>query len=268
MCKQNYKVTVMKRAIFFVLVISVCNTSMAQNMVVNPGFETWETSTKPAGWTIAQNCTRESSVHLSGSFCCSQTGTATDSKDISQKIPVIPGKSYSLTINYMTAPISTGNGGRLWCRWVDADGSYFDEDASKVLMQSGYLKSTSWNSLSITITAPAAAASINLLIRTLPNSATFWDDISFVEGTPTLADDFTIEHVKIYPVPAGDFLHIEYIRGINKIELLNITGSILKSFPISGQSRYSIETGDLGDGIYLIRMTDERGRITVKKFIR
>lgn len=268
MFKQNFKITVMKRAIFFVLVISVCNTAMTQNMVVNPGFENWETSTKPAGWTIAQNCTRESSVNLSGSFCCSQTGTATDSKDLSQKIPVIPGKTYSISINYMTSPVSAGNGGRLWCRWVDADGAFFDEDASKVLMQSGYLKSATWNSLLITIIAPPAAASINLLIRTLPNSATYWDDISFVEGTPTLADDFIFENIKIYPIPAGDFLHLENIRGINKIELLNITGSVLKLFSTSGQRWYTIQTVDLSEGIYFLRMTDVKGRIIVKKFIR
>lgn len=265
---KTLRVTVMKRTIFFVLVISLSITAKTQNLVVNPGFENWETSIKPVGWAVAQNCTMEATLYVSGSFSCLQTGSATDSKNLSQSIPVTPGKTYSLTINYMTAPTSTGNGCRLWCRWVDATGTLFDDEATKDQMQSGYLESASWASLSITITAPPTAAAINLLIRTFSNSATYWDDISFEEGTPTHADDDGLTGIKIYPVPAGECLHIDNIAGINRIEILNLNGLVIKSVSLSGQTRCAIQTGELSEGIYVIRLTDESRRITMRKLIR
>lgn len=258
----------MKRTIFFVLVLSLCSTARTQNQVVNPGFENWETSSKPTGWTIAQNCTMEASVYASGSFSCLQTGSATESRNLSQSIPVTPGKTYSVTVNYMTAPSTTGNGCRLWCRWEDATGVLFDDEATKAQMQSGYLKSAAWTSLTITVTAPPTAASFNLLIRTLSNSATYWDDIRFEEGMPTLANDYEFTGIKIYPVPAGGCLYLENLSGIHTIDIINLNGSVLKSVSVSGQTRCAIQTGDLSEGIYVIRLTDDSRRITMRKFIR
>ena len=29
---------------------------MSQNLVINPGFESWESETQPSGWSVAMNC--------------------------------------------------------------------------------------------------------------------------------------------------------------------------------------------------------------------
>lgn len=257
----------MKRSVIFLLALSVFTTAGAQNLVSNPGFEDWETDSKPSGWTLAQSCTREIATLLSGNSSCLQSATS-ESMSLSQKITVTPGKLYSLTINYLTAPVTQGNGCRLWCRWVDATGTLFDDAATKAQMQSDYLRSTTWNTLTITITAPTAAASINLLIRTLPNSATYWDDIRFEEATPTLSDHDDAERIKIYPVPAAEDLHIENITGIDRIEILNLAGSVLKSATVAGQSSCMIHTGDLSRGVYMIRFYNKANRITMHKIIR
>jgi hypothetical protein len=60
----------MKRVIFFVLLINVSLLSFPQNLIVNPGFETWEKLNKPAGWTTAQSCLKDSVSINSGNYSC------------------------------------------------------------------------------------------------------------------------------------------------------------------------------------------------------
>jgi Secretion system C-terminal sorting domain len=64
----------MKRVIFFVLLPIINLLSYSQNLVLNPGFETWEKTNKPAGWTTAQNCLKDSDNIKSGSYSCRQDG--------------------------------------------------------------------------------------------------------------------------------------------------------------------------------------------------
>lgn len=257
----------MKRSIIFVLVVSVNINLAAQNLAINPGFEEWETINKPSGWTLAQSCAKEDAILFSGSSSCLQSA-GSESMSLSQRITVTPGKLYTLTINYLTSPLTQGNGCRLWCRWVDATGTLFDDAATKAQMQSDYFRSTTWNTHTITITAPPAAASINLLIRTLPYSTTYWDDIRFEEATPTLATTDDYEGIIIYPVPAGECLHIKNITGISRLEILNLAGSVLKSVSVYGQPECTIHTGDLSIGVYMIRFYHEENIITMLKFIR
>ena len=64
----------MKRVIFFVLLTNISLISFSQNLVLNAGFEIWEKSNKPAGWTTAQNCLKDSVYIKSGSYSCRHEG--------------------------------------------------------------------------------------------------------------------------------------------------------------------------------------------------
>lgn len=67
----------MKRAIFFVLFLSMELLSFSQNLIVNPGFETWEKINKPVGWTTTQNCLKDSVCINSGNYSCRHEGGTT-----------------------------------------------------------------------------------------------------------------------------------------------------------------------------------------------
>ncbi|MBK9390599.1 MAG: hypothetical protein IPN68_10515 [Bacteroidetes bacterium] len=174
----------MKRAAPFVLFCFNIIPLFSQNLVTNPGFESWQKISKPSEWTTASACTKDSTVILSGIYSCKQITTG-DSKDLGQIIAVTPGKQYNLSFWYKNDTILKGNGCRIWSNWRDTAMNSITDEISLPLLRSGYLKSVSWKQYTAELTAPANAAFINLLIRTLPNSITYWDDISFEESVST-----------------------------------------------------------------------------------
>lgn len=256
----------MKRAALFVLFCFVLIPSFSQNMVTNPGFETWQKISKPSDWTTASACTKDSAVILSGSYSCKQV-TAGDSKDLGQIIAVTPGNQYSLSFWYRNDTALKGNGCRIWSNWRDTDMNSITDDTSLPFLHSVYLKSLSWKQYTAELTAPANAAFLNLLIRTLPNSITYWDDISFEESVPTGKSEQEADNIKIYPNPARNYLYINNIQNFQHIDIQTITGLKILNLYLSGEESIMIPVSDLKDGMYLISVYSQDKRYS-KKIIK
>jgi len=257
----------MKRAVFFVLFVSFFNTIMPQNLVVNPGLESWESSTKPTGWTTSTKCTSENAVFHSGSLACMHAGSASTRGDLGQLISISPGKTYTLSLYYLTGVPTTGVGARVWCYWKDSNGLSINDPATDDLLRSGYLSSPTWAQYAVNITAPAGAAAIYLEVRTYINSIMYWDDFVFEESIATEVNQEVTNELIVYPVPAEDYLFIKNIQGFRSIELLNLNGTSIRSFTLNGKEEIIIRVNDLAKGIYVLNFRGG-GRTVLKKFIK
>jgi hypothetical protein len=256
----------MKRAIFIVQLLALGVISFSQNLVVNPGFETWETTTKPTGWTTAQGCLQESVNFKSGSYSNRQEGTSS-SKDIGQIIAVSDSKKYRFSFSYKTGPTTTGNGCRIWCEWLDNKEVSINDPSSISVLHSGFLKSDSWQQFSTDLNPSASAAYFNLLIRSLPNSITYWDDFEFSENVATGYAEEKLSNLLIYPNPAHDFLNIRNIDEIKHIDIQNIAGISIWSSKYSGEESVIIPISSFPDGIYIIGIRTSN-KIIFRKFIK
>ncbi|HUX96773.1 MAG TPA: T9SS type A sorting domain-containing protein [Bacteroidales bacterium] len=256
----------MKNVLTFVLFYIIIFQSNAQNLITNPGFESWQKINKPDGWTTALACTKDSAVIYSGAYSCKQV-TATDSKELGQLIPVTPGSQYTISFWYRNDPAGTGNGCRIWSNWKDIDGNSISDDASIPLLHSGYLNSDSWVQYAAEVTAPADAHFFNLIIRTLPNSITFWDDVLFEESIPTGLHESVSDDIIIYPVPAHNYLNISNIQNIQRIDIQTITGKRIWSQKINNEENMVIPLSGIKDGIYIVYL-NRQGKIHTRKFIK
>jgi hypothetical protein len=256
----------MKKVASFVLFCFIAGLTFSQNLVVNAGFETWQKITKPAGWTTALACTKDSVIILSGSYSCRQN-TSTDSKELGQVIAVQPGLQYNLSFWYRNDPSATGNGCRIWSNWRDAEGNSITDDTSLPYLHSGYLKSESWKQYTAEVTAPASASFLNLVLRTLPNSITYWDDVVFEESIPTGISEHNNDNILIYPNPASNYLIISNIHNLQSIDIQTITGFRVRSQRINGEESISIPLEGLRNGIYIICLNCN-GKLHYKKFIK
>lgn len=74
-----------------------------------------------------------------------------------------------------------------------------------------------------------------------------------------------LQTIKIYPNPASDVLniHLDAQILINKINIYNITGQLIKSFG----NENSLQIGDLNQGVYMIEIDTNHGK-EIKKFIK
>jgi hypothetical protein len=256
----------MKRAIFIVLLLLLGHTSFSQNLVVNPGFETWGTTTKPTDWTTAQGCQKDEINIKSGIFSCHQEGSSA-SKDLGQKFNINSLKQYRFSFFYKTGTATTGNGCRVWCEWLDDNQAPINDPVSESVLHSGYMKSESWKQFSVDLTPPAGAGYFNLLVRSLPNSITYWDDFEFTEGVPTKNYEEKLPEIIIYPSPARDYLNINNMQTVRHIDILYITGTSIWSSDFSGEESVSIPVSGLSNGLYIIRIRTSE-KIIIRKFIK
>ena len=124
----------MKKSVFLMFLIVISSPCYSQNLVSNPDFETWKSITKPASWTHADNCLKDSlSVHT-GKYSCRHAGGSTTSH-LGQFITVTPGKEYKFSIFYLTGDTSTGRGSRIWCYWKNDTLSSIIDPASDTIMR-------------------------------------------------------------------------------------------------------------------------------------
>lgn len=256
----------MNRVVSFVLLFIAINQAYPQNLIINPGFETWQKINKPTGWTTALGCLKDSVIIYSGTYSCRQAATS-ESRELGQVVSVIPGNPYRITIWYRNDPAGSGNGCRIWSNWKDADGNSITDDISLPLLHSAYLKSETWKQYSAEVIAPSNAAFFNLVLRTLPNSITYWDDIVFEESVTTGKSDIGSNNIKIYPNPACNYLIISNIQNIQRIDIQTITGIRIWSGDIISDESVTIPVSEFKEGIYIISMYGIRMKL-VKKFVK
>jgi len=257
----------MKRATFFVLLLLSEHILLSQNLVINPGFESWESETQPSGWSVAMNCLRNSAIVNSGLYSCQQTGGVTTRSDLGQTFAVTPEKSYTLSY-YNKTLANTGSGSRIWCDWIGTDGKTIDDPLSKALIQpTKFLKNEVWQQFTVTITAPVNAVAFHLEVRTYVSSIAYWDDFVFQE-TLTTGIAFNEEtRISIYPNPAINYLIVSHLQRVQLIDIQSLTGSVVWTGKFNGEDEVTIPVSQFPDGLYIIRINCYEKTFT-KKFIK
>jgi len=249
----------MKRAMFFVLLLSMECILLSQNLAINPGFETWTRPDKLTSWTNTQGCLKDSVFIMSGNYSCRQEGT-TSSRDLGQKFVVKPSAQYRFSFYYKTGTETTGNGCRVWCSWLDNN----KVEISDPVIHSTFMKSENWLKYEVSVTSPAEAGYFYLLVRTLPNSVTYWDDFIFEEDIVSSFSDLKAAKINIYPNPASNYLTINNLHDLQQIDIQSITGIVVWSEKFQGEDEVTILINKFPDGIYFVRIHTKEHRYTRK----
>lgn len=258
----------MKRIFLFVLLLVIVLQGSSQNLVINPGFETWTSILKPSGWSHSENSRKDSLTILSGVYSCFHTGASSSSSDLGQTIKVIPGKEYTLSFCIRTSETTTGNGSRIWSYWKDSSGASITDPASDdILRPSKYIKSTEWKNVSMNVTAPLNADALYLEVRTYPGSSAWWDDFFLGEKTTTGISETGTGDLRIYPVPFTNTLTIDAPGNISGIDIINICGATVFSEKTEMSATAIVSLPDLPDGMYFIRVSCA-GRNYIRKVLR
>lgn len=87
-------------------------------------------------------------------------------------------------------------------------------------------------------------------------------------ATPTIigTEDITSGSIKIYPNPVNHLLNIE-ATNLLTVELVEVTGKVLESYDCSSKTSIQIDLSSKPSGLYLIRLTNDKG-ISQKKIMK
>ena len=90
--------------------------------------------------------------------------------------------------------------------------------------------------------------------------------LGFHIGPPVGTENLNTQ-VKIYPNPACDVMFAETKHQINTIEILSVTGQLIKQIN-NFNNTHAVTVSDLQRGLYFLKITDYNGNISFLKFIK
>jgi len=156
--------------------------SMSQNMVQNPGLEQWDNPTTPVNWDKYYNITQENTTVHGGTYSAAHTSDASSQKLRQDIENVTPGTEY--TISYWYFDNDPAAKTRIWSYWMDASGTYLDDDADVLRPNTYSTDNGEWQHWSNTLTAPVNAASFRFEVRVYKENnntggKVYYDDFSF-----------------------------------------------------------------------------------------
>ena len=95
-------------------------------------------------------------------------------------------------------------------------------------------------------------------------------DIAFYSSEPLSMSEFNVTQISIYPNPVKEelILHSASKSGNLKIKIFNTAGKLLSTQKLELQNQSSIAISQLATGIYFLKIQDENGNTTIKKFIK
>ena len=94
---------------------------------------------------------------------------------------------------------------------------------------------------------------------------TFFDDFVYTASGGTSVKSITVKDLHVYPNPAVDMLYLSLEIPLEKVEMYNVMGQMVK---VLNNPDRKFNISDLSSGIYLIHATDEKGTVHEAKFLK
>lgn len=252
----------MKKITLLMSFIACVIFAQAQNLVVNPGFETWtDATTLGANWTATvatgQSFSQEATIIHSGTYSLKSVSnsTAGTAKEITKPyIVVTAGKTYTFSFWYYTDAATTNLTAalRMWGYWENPDGSNGTFIQTN-LQPSTYIDLTSsvgsWQQFSVDITAPEGSGQLELDLRFYKNSTVYVDDVSLVEklGTNLSTPNADILNVTV----VGKNLTVRNAANGSTVDIYSAVGAKVQSSQLQSGA---VQLNNLSKGMYIVRV--------------
>ncbi len=149
---------------------------MAQNVLLNGDFESWDDGNTPTGWTHVENITQEDTAVHDGTYSAKHVGGI---KDLGQTVNVTPGQTYKFTVWY-NVKVAGNHTARLWCALKSADGTSDLDNTPEAIRMHSYFDAGNgdeWLKYEAIITIPADLPQLYYELRTYDGTTIYWDDL-------------------------------------------------------------------------------------------
>ena len=96
------------------------------------------------------------------------------------------------------------------------------------------------------------------------------DEFSLKEYNPSAVDDVAngAYNLSIYPNPVKGMMNVKSVTGIRSISVANILGQEVLNVILSSDNTARINTSDLENGVYVVRVVNVNGKISTQKIVK
>jgi len=237
------------------------------NLLANPSFETWAAGL-PTGWIVPATPAHAVSITVTqeqtpvlvsnGASSFKVVTDANNNPAYQQIIPITPGKTYTLSIDYYIVS-GDGTDARIWSNFKN--GSVFLTDA--VLTTAGILEKLkgpggtssyfpdekgAWKTYTTEFVAPVGATDFDFEFRTYKTTTVIWDNMFFGEKTGTGFSNATANTTKF--TLKGRTMESKSIANGTVVEVFTALGTkVQTAVLVNGLVRLN----DLTKGLYIVR---------------
>lgn len=269
----------MKKTTFLFALLTI-SISYGQNLLTGGGFESLPTgkiTSASTPWSCGiANATFQPSIN--SNVANAHTGDqflnmGNDFSNYRQTITAVPGTQYTVTfwnlfVSGQGQPESTDG---IFVSVRDntgGNGTQFDPIISFYIDPSTV--DGNWNEFTFDFTAPQADLLFFVAKQSRaaggPNNSARMDDFSVVETPTASLADLQKFNFKSYPNPANDFIKLSASKNIDKIEVYNLLGQVVKNEVINSNNT-EVNISSLSNGVYIVRAFIEDA-IGTYKFIK
>lgn len=270
--------------------IALAAVPLSANLLQNPDFSSWDAPNQPTGWTVedstkagveqADNPARSPQYSARLTRKVESIG---NNKGLIQQVGVSDDLVYTLDVWIYDDDMDVSGG--ISITWRDAGGTYISNSGVSHSDSSQH----SWQRVTVVDTAPAGAATADVLIRTYgftggPSGGRFYvDDASFIQGVGILEQPGaglrpgTVVVVEPNPTSGPSQIALELSRpGRVRLDVYDMAGSLRSNVHSGGldAGRHVVAWNGrdnagqlLPSGLYFAVLSDSSGNATVCKLV-
>ncbi|MNK15370.1 Carbohydrate binding domain protein [compost metagenome] len=254
------------KKIFTILSIAAVSLVSAQNLVVNPGFESGLAPWAKGPSNAYTDPTISASGSHSGASHAAYNG-ATGTTGFFQDIAISGGAEY--TVSFWYKATGDGTDGRIWSVFKDTEGTILylsgtssaGIDGDALRNNNLYLDpATAWTQKSVTFTSPAAARVFQLAVRAYNNSTNVaFDDFSLTTGAMAVTDFSKSKYSLVKNTVIGEAIAFAKTADI---QIINTAGQVVKAAKVTEGSTLNVSS--LAKGVYIVTGTVNGEKVSQK----
>jgi len=267
----------MKKITLLLSFIACVVFAQAQNLLVNPSFETW-TAGLPDGWTVPANIAHAGSFTASQETTIVSNGTSalkmeigtTQNPGFQQIVPITAGKTYTVNVDYYVVSGDLTDA-RIWSSFKIGD-TFFatanwtaaiaaDPTIQLKLQGSGTdmaayftIANGTWGKYTADFVAPATTTSFIFECRSYKSAVVIWDNMSVTEKVINglIAPKSNLLDVKL----SGKRLTISN-NSTSVVDIFNTIGAKVQSVQLVNGSADL----NLSKGLYIVCVGNQSSKI-------
>lgn len=211
-----------------------------ENLLQNPTFEEWNTQyDRPEGWLAYDGVFSQVEGTTPDTYAVQWYQTGEDNASIIQYVNGLSELTeYTISFDYKITEIASENSFRNWFRWQNADRKYISNDNYtgsdlSVMQPDGFLENSSeWRHVTMTVTTPATAASLNCGFRVYGGSTAALANPIMVEGNGGGSGLTDAQAAKTGIYSANGSVYV-LSDGVGTVEVYNLLGQLVRTEQVS-----------------------------------
>lgn len=259
----------MKKIFTILGIAAVASVANAQtNLVPNPGFESWDTTTtppKPTGWSFISptGITQETVMVHSGTSSVKAVAPATGNGSLNVDIPATASTQY--TLGYWILDNDPNARARHWvqARTASANITWTGTTFQPTTYSTD---NPSWVYVSATSTTPAGTELLRFDFRNYGTGTgggtVYYDDVVLVQGTLAAGEVTPSKHRLI----KNSIVTSDLVFATNSsVKIFDVTGKLIKTADVQDNTKLNLS--NLPKGTYIVKGL-ANGESTMQKFIK